>query len=219
VDIDDLVGGLIVTGVQPDAWVVPAGSTMTLPPQELAGIRWAAPATPGEWVFVTENPSVLSAAVQAFRERSAGAAMVPRVVCTVGTPSQVECAAVGALADAGWQVAVRADFDVAGLAHVRALLTAAPLARPWRMGADDYLAVARKGDPVLKISSDASPWDADLAEAMNELGVPAFEEDLLPVLLDDVLRRSPLCLAVCPNCCGGFPPVSCSAAPADKGTP
>jgi hypothetical protein len=81
---------------------------------------------------------------------------------------------------------------VAGLAHVRALLTAAPLARPWRMGAGDYLAVARKGDPVLKISSDASPWDAELAEAMNELGVPAFEEDLLPVLLDDVLRRSPL---------------------------
>jgi uncharacterized protein (TIGR02679 family) len=192
VDIDDLVGGLIVTGVQPDGWVVPAGSTMTLPPQELAGIRWAAPAVSGEWVFVTENPSVLSAAVQTFRKRPVGAAMVPRVVCTVGTPSQVECAAVGALADAGWQVAVRADFDVAGLAHVRALLTAAPLARPWRMGAGDYLAVARKGDPVLKISNDASPWDAELAEAMNELGVPAFEEDLLPVLLDDVLRRSPL---------------------------
>jgi len=48
VDIDDLVGGLIVTGVHPDGWAVPAGSTMTLPPKELASIQWGAAATAGD---------------------------------------------------------------------------------------------------------------------------------------------------------------------------
>ncbi|MEV6905136.1 DUF2399 domain-containing protein [Amycolatopsis sp. NPDC051372] len=42
-----------------------------------------------------------------------------RLLCTVRTPSALEATVIAALADIGWQVAVRADFDVAGLAHVR----------------------------------------------------------------------------------------------------
>ncbi|WP_127354151.1 DUF2399 domain-containing protein [Actinacidiphila soli] len=35
-------------------------------------------------------------------------------------------------------LAVRADFDPAGLRHVRAVLAAAPTAWPWRMSSHDY---------------------------------------------------------------------------------
>jgi hypothetical protein len=195
VDIGDLVGGLIIAGVHPAGWTLPAGSVVTLPPKELAHIRWSAPATPGEWVFVTENPSVLSAAIAAFGKRMTNTTLVPQVVCTVGTPSQVECDAIGALAGAGWRVAVRADSDIAGLSHVRALLTAAHGSSsvvPWRMGAGDYLATAPRGIRIFEIPRDASPWDPELAEAMSKLGAPAFEEDLLSVLLTDIARGSPM---------------------------
>jgi hypothetical protein len=106
-------------------------------------------------VFVTENPSVLAAA--STQALAGDTATTPRVVCTAGTPSQVECAAVGALSEAGWNVAVRADFDPAGLAHVRALLAAAPAARPWRMSAADYVAVAIEGTLDLHVEEADAP--------------------------------------------------------------
>ncbi|MGH7487510.1 MAG: DUF2399 domain-containing protein, partial [bacterium] len=172
--------------VVPEGWVIPLGATLTLPPKELSGVEWAPPVSPGDCVFVTENPSVLAAAVQTFREQQSDSLRTPRVVCTAGTPSQVECAAVAALVAAGWQVAVRADFDVAGLAHVRALLAAAPSARPWRMLAADYVAAVGDGAPQLAVPEDAAPWAPGLASAMNRSGVPVFEESLLTQLLDDI---------------------------------
>jgi uncharacterized protein (TIGR02679 family) len=191
VDIDDLIGGLIVTGVGPTGWVVPPGATITIPPKELAGIEWAIPDAPGQWVFVTENPSVLSAAVELFREAPVGVMRIPRVVCTAGTPSRVECAAVGALATNGWRVAVRADFDAKGLEHVRALLNAAPSAVPWRMTAAEYRAAAGAGERALAVPDDSTPWDPALAAAMIDIGLPVFEEDLLTLLLEDIKNGRP----------------------------
>lgn len=187
VDFDDLLGGLTVTGVHPAGWTLPNGAVVTLPPRELASISWDGPASSAEWAFVTENPSVLTAAVQGFRDGSAE--VLPKVICTAGTPSQLECAAIGALSTVGWQVAVRADFDLKGLEHMRAMLTAAPSAVPWRMSAQDYLAVAMPDNASDWVSPDASPWDPSLAEVMNNAGVPAFEEDLLDLLVRDVLHR------------------------------
>lgn len=193
VDIDDLVGGLIVTGVAPAGWLVPAGATMTLPPKELTSVTWQSPAATDNWVFVTENPSVLSAALQAFQSKSIeSTAHTPRVVCTVGTPSQIECNAIAALHKAGWQVAIRADFDPAGLAHVRALLAAAPTALPWRMSSADYVEARGDGGVLqAQIPKDAAPWDTELAAVMNEFGTPAYEEDLLPRLVYDILNGTP----------------------------
>jgi hypothetical protein len=124
VDIDNLTGGLLALGIVPDGWQLPPGAVVTLPPRELTDVRWPAPATLGEWVFVTENPSVVAAAADLVRENayqsdgsaaatasSADGELAVRLLCTVGTPSAVEAAAVGRLAAAGWNVAVRADFD------------------------------------------------------------------------------------------------------------
>ncbi|MEU0955837.1 DUF2399 domain-containing protein [Streptomyces niveus] len=200
VDCDDLLGGLIITGVTPHGWRVPPGATFTLPPRELAEIVWEQPSAAGAWVFVTENPSVLAAA--SAQALAGDAATTPRVVCTAGTPSQVECAAIGALSDAGWHVAVRADFDPAGLAHMRAILTAAPAAVPWRMGAADYLAVATEGTLDLHLGVADTPWDTRLAAAMRAHSAHAYEEDLLPILLADITAGTP---SPCPTAPGSTP--------------
>jgi len=189
VEWDDLLGGLITTGVTPRGWRIPSGATFTLPPRELATIEWEAPQTPGTWVFVTENPSVLAAASNLALAQDSG--WTPRVICTAGTPSQLECAAVGALSDVGWRIAVRADFDQAGLAHMRALLAAAPAAAAWRMTAGDYLAAAPEGADTLHLQDSDTPWDPSLVLAMRKHSVPVYEEDLLPVLLADIVAGAP----------------------------
>jgi len=189
VDCDDLLGGLIVTGITPKGWRIPSGATFTLPPRELASIAWEPPPAVGAWVFITENPSVLAAASN--RALAQETVVTPRVICTAGTPSQLECEAVGALSHAGWRIAVRADFDQAGLAHVRALLAAAPAAVPWRMGAADYLASAPEGADTLHLKESDAPWDTGLVPVMLEHSVPVYEEDLLPQLLGDITVGAP----------------------------
>ncbi|MFF4978268.1 DUF2399 domain-containing protein [Streptomyces sp. NPDC001083] len=188
VDCDDLLGGLIITGIAPRGWRIPPGATYTLPPRELAHIDWEPPKITDGWVFVTENPSVLAAASS---QTLAQDSVTPRVICTAGTPSQLECAAVAALSKTGWNVAVRADFDQAGLAHMRALLAAAPSAVAWRMGAADYLAAVHEGTDVLHLKGSDAPWDDHLVPVMRKHSVPVYEEDLLPALLADITAGAP----------------------------
>ncbi|MGW3819640.1 DUF2399 domain-containing protein [Streptomyces sp. NPDC005046] len=189
VDCDDLLGGLILTGITPQGWKIPPGVTFTLPPRELTGITWEPPATTGEWVFVTENPSVLAAASSHALTRNTAA--TPRVICTAGTPSRLECEAIAALSDSGWHIAVRADFDQAGLGHMRALLAAAPNAVPWRMSTADYLAASPHGVGPLHLQETDAPWDAHLVPTMLKHSAPAYEEDLLPALLGDIVMGAP----------------------------
>ncbi|MER0485143.1 DUF2399 domain-containing protein [Streptomyces sp. Edi2] len=189
VDCDDLLGGLIITGITPRGWRIPPGATFTLPPRELADITWEPPTTIGDWAFVTENPSVLAAA--SHHALAHATAWTPRVICTAGTPSQLECEAVGALSDAGWRTAVRADFDQAGLAHMRALLAAAPAAVPWRMSTADYLSAAPAGTDTLHLKKTDAPWDPRLVRVMLKQSVPVYEEDFLPELLGDIADGAP----------------------------
>jgi uncharacterized protein (TIGR02679 family) len=188
VDIDNLMGGLLVLGLHPTGWQLPPDAVVTLPPRVLAAITWAPPPTRGEWAFVTENPSVVAAAADLM---TTPGTRPLRLVCTVGTPSAVEVLAVGRLAHAGWRTAIRADFDTKGLAHVRALLGASPNAVPWRMGNADYLASGPGAPTGLAISPADCPWDPDLAAVMTETGAPCFEEALLPDLLHDLLTGAP----------------------------
>ena len=45
----------------------------------------------------------------------------------------------GRLVTVGWNVAVRADFDGAGIRHVATLLEGIPGAVPWRMMTEDFV--------------------------------------------------------------------------------
>jgi uncharacterized protein (TIGR02679 family) len=185
VDIDDLTGGLLTLGIQPEGWHIPAGAALTLPPRVLEGVRWPGSADSG-WVFVTENPSVVAAALDRAVIADNGARV--RLVCTIGTPSDIEITAIGALADAGWKVAVRADFDPAGLFHVRSLLAGCKSAVPWRMDATTYRTAAATISDVtpLDLTSDDTPWDPTLGPAMKTGATLVFEEDLLEDLLKDL---------------------------------
>jgi hypothetical protein len=118
-----------------------------------------------------------------------------RLLCTSGTPSEGEIAAIARLALSGWCIAVRADFDAAGLRHVASILKAVPQALPWRMGAGDYTESVRDAiqeQGALEEVPDVL-WDPGLSVTMRESGVAAYEESLLPVLLQD-LRRGVLLL-------------------------
>lgn len=181
VSYDDITGGLTALGIAPHGWTVPDGAPVTLPPRVLATCAW--PEGADATVFVTENPSVLSAATEI-----AGA----QVICTSGTPSAVEVGALARLAAGGWRLLVRADFDDAGINHVRSILDAAPTARPWRMSATDYESGVAAGDAIVELRLDRigdTPWDAPLAAAMRNHGRALYEESLLDRLLRDVRSR------------------------------
>lgn len=180
VDCDDVIGGLTVIGILPIGWSAPKDSVVTLPPRVLAKCDW--PPGDGSWVFVTENPSVTSAAADL-----AASGTEVRLICTSGTPSSVEIAAIARLSATRWNVAVRADFDSAGIGHVASILAATAGATPWRMGATDYLSSVSSepaGEEFAAVPETS--WDPDLAIAMRERGRPAYEEMLMPKLLQDL---------------------------------
>jgi uncharacterized protein (TIGR02679 family) len=186
VDCDDLTGGLLALGIHPAGWTLPAGTVVTIPPRELARCTWPDAPQAGARVFVTENPSVVTAAADLGNDPPV------RLLCTVGTPSALEIDAIARLAHTGWQVAVRADFDQAGLQHVASLLGGIPSAVPWRMKAADYLDSLTSPvygrtrlDPA---TLPPTAWDPNLHDVMSESGYAAYEESLINQLLDDLLE-------------------------------
>ncbi len=186
VDCDDLTGGLIAVGIYPAGWLLPAEAAVTLPPRELTRCRWPS-GPPCAWTFVTENPSVASAAADL-----AATGVPVRLLCMSGTPSTLEVAAIARLADAGWQIAVRADFDAAGIAHVASVLRAAPSCRIWRMSADDYEESLGAGTGKVRLTQvPDTPWDPALAAAMLSRGLATFEEAMMPSLMADLRLGEP----------------------------
>lgn len=181
---DDLTGGLVSLGVWPKGWSLPDGAVATLPPRTLRDCVWQRPAVSGSWVFVTENPSVLTAAA------ALPAAGRARVLCTSGTVSALEVEALARLVSAGWRVAVRADFDGAGLAIAGALLEGVPGAVPWRMDVEHYLLGLSRGGAEVPVAL-GSCWDEGLRDTIAGSGVAVFEESLLPELLADVEAGTP----------------------------
>jgi uncharacterized protein (TIGR02679 family) len=146
-------------------------------PPRFAPARGAGEPAP---VFVCENPAVVAAAAHRLGPRCAP------LLCTEGQPRAALWRLLEALAAAGATFRVRADFDWAGVSITRALLEAlGPAARPWRMSAADYEALA-PGPPLSPRGRGETPWDPGLADAMARRGHAVHEEALLPVLLRDL---------------------------------
>jgi hypothetical protein len=116
-----------------------------------------------------------------------------RLLCTSGNPSAIEAEAIAALSRSGWHVAVRADFDPAGLFHVRTLLAACPQAAPWRMDTETYRAATAGLDRPgpMAVTADDTPWDPDLGRTMHATGIPVYEETLHASLIEDLLTSGP----------------------------
>ena len=180
---DGVHDGMAVVGVSPVGMVLDDGLLVVLPPRTLETAVWPVPVSGREDVFLTENPSILEAAMGIEGLQ---------MMCTLGTvsdsPTSEMLAALVRMGERGYRLHVRGDFDSFGLEHVGTLLATIPGAVPWRMGAADYLeAVASGAGPALseKFPLDAS-WDTRLACAMKERGLAGNEEALLEVLLDDL---------------------------------
>lgn len=160
VHFDGITGGLSMIGIAPVGWTIPPGTPVTLPPHVLAECDWPGPnSTATNRLFVTENPSVLTACLDD---------PTVRMICTSGKPSALAVENLAALDAAGWQLMVRADSDDIGITSVNTILANCPSALPWRMSTDDYRqAVAASSTIPLRVSmlSDAS-WD-QIVEAGN----------------------------------------------------
>jgi uncharacterized protein (TIGR02679 family) len=126
-------------------------------------------------LFVCENPAVLRAVV-GRRSRP--------LVCTEGVPSAAVHRLLRTARD-GTPIRWRNDFDWTGIRLTTAALTRYPSAVPWRMSAVDYLGAAERGLPLAGAPAP-TPWDPELAVAMNKAGRAVMEERLLDRLLADL---------------------------------
>jgi len=187
VDFDDIVGGLAMLTMLPVGWALPRATVLTIPPRELVQARWPSPVESDEWCFVTENPSVIAAAANMFQDEPHLPASP--VVCTMGTPATLEIETIAHMAEAGWHIAVRADFDPAGIRHVTSELAGVPGAVPWRMSARDFCD-SGVGVPFHD-AIPPTPWDPDVQAAMARHQRITFEEAVLPNLLDDLRSGRP----------------------------
>jgi uncharacterized protein (TIGR02679 family) len=149
--------------------------------RDLRRIEWRL--APGTEIFVCENPRVIEAAMDAACQRP--------LACTSGNPTTTVLALLDALTGAGARLAYRGDFDWPGIAMANRVIRRYG-ARPWRMSASDYeehVRIARdRATPLQPLSGPPSvaEWDAELAPAMQTLGVGIQEESVLELLLGDL---------------------------------
>lgn len=150
-------------------------------------------------VHVCENPTVVEVVAERARtrirdEETCAGARLPVLVCTSGQPSTAVIELLQCLTRAGAECVYHGDFDWAGLRIATALGSRVPW-RPWRFRAADYLELVRsvdRGDPEplrLRDESADSPWDPDLALAMESAGIAVEEEVVADQLATDVLGR------------------------------
>ncbi|MFD6893300.1 DUF2399 domain-containing protein [Rhodococcus sp. NPDC060086] len=147
----------------------------------LAQLRtWNATLTADD-VYVCENPTVVQAA-----ERELGERCRP-LVCTEGQPSE---AVRTLMSTARGIVHWRGDFDWTGLRTTgRACNELGAL--PWLMDAATYREALTRGESERLKATDTraeSPWDPELATALERSGRAVMEERLIPELLEHLRR-------------------------------
>jgi uncharacterized protein (TIGR02679 family) len=138
-------------------------------------------------VSVCENPAVLR---RAATELGADAAPL---LCTEGQPSAAFHLLTDAVAGGGGELRYHGDFDWPGLA-IAASVMGRHGARPWRMGAADYLAGVRDdtGHVPLAGAPQPAPWDPELVTVMAAAGHALYEETVAGDLIRDLVPGMPL---------------------------
>ncbi len=130
-------------------------------------------------IFVCENPTIVTLAADRLGFRCAP------LICGNGQFATPLLVLLRQLRAAGARVRYHGDFDPAGLAIARRVMAESG-ARPWRFGAEDYLAVPKgerfSGQP------GTTPWDEALRAAMAEDGRAVHEEAVFDLLAADLAR-------------------------------
>jgi len=135
----------------------------------------------GALVRICENPAVLR---RAAAELGAGSAPL---LCTEGQPSAAFHQLAGIVVSGGGELHYHGDFDWPGLAIASSVMRRHG-ARPWRMGAADYLAGLRTDVEHVRLTGtpQPAPWDPELSQAMAAAGRVLFEENMADALVRDL---------------------------------
>lgn len=132
----------------------------------------------GAAIHVCENPALVAEAATRLGPDAAP------LVCTRGQPSAAVGILLRQLAGAGARLGYHGDFDWPGIRIANGVI-ARYGALPWRLSAEDYLAAARTGKPL--IGEPVEPaWAPGLAAAMRARGEAVEEECLVETLLGDL---------------------------------
>lgn len=146
--------------------------------------RWPIDPLPADrCAFVVENPAIVAAAAnQAWNG--------PPIICSSGRPSIAVVTLLRQLGAHGAVLHQHADFDAAGLS-ITAWLHSRAGTTPWLMTADAYRAAisTRRDRPQLGGVLPATPWDPELADAMEKHGHAVYEEELTEHLLTAMVCR------------------------------
>ncbi len=135
----------------------------------------------GDVIWVCENPAIVALAADRL-----GGACQP-LVCLEGMPAAITRLLLAKLRTDGAELRVHTDFDYGGVAittHVTSRLGALP----WRMGQADYLAGLDAPTTTLGQTISSTPWDPELARAMNRHRRAIHEEAIYESLLADLRR-------------------------------
>jgi uncharacterized protein (TIGR02679 family) len=142
-------------------------------------------------VYVCENPAVL--------RRAAGELGVssPPLMCAEGRPSTAFHRLARLIVEAGGTMLYHGDFDWPGIEMTNQLRTRYQ-AKPWRMGAADYLSGVRADSDHVRLSGKRQDtcWEPELGEAMERENRAVYEEAVTDTLLADwadASRSSPPC--------------------------
>lgn len=156
-----------------------AGEPRRITLRELASSKIQIPT--GTEVFVCENPGIVAHAADTLGDRSAP------IICTEGIPSTATLQLLTKLSSVGGLLRVRADFDWTGIRIVNQLRRHTPTV-PWRYSANDYAQAIDTLSSGLELSGTkvVATWDTQLTELMVEKNHAVFEEQLAPILLEDL---------------------------------
>ncbi len=132
-----------------------------------------------ERVQVCENPTIVVLAADQL-----GRGCRP-LICTDGMPASVTGRLLAHLRSHGCELLVHADLDAGGIAIVNHLINRVD-ATPWRMTSHDYTEALAGPTTDLTSAVGPTPWDPDLAVAMQQQGRGVHEEAIASILLADL---------------------------------
>ena len=187
---------------RPDRLVENAGERiLVLPLRQLLAWKKLAPAS--QHIYLFENPQVFEMVVDTLSSASVTGSgkerkPLPTLICTAGWPSVAALRLLSLLTESSPEVVLHysGDFDLQGLRIAAHLLARYPHhCRLWCFDPSAYLAALHHQSASLdedeRVGLQTLPAEfAELADAMRENGRKAYQEGILPLLLQSIQNSS-----------------------------
>lgn len=141
-------------------------------------------------VYVVENPTVMSAILDAWDEPG-----LPPIVCTSGQPSVAALKLLDAFSAAGTKICYSGDFDGKGLEigvglYNRYKEVFAPLLFDTLTYESSIAGTKLSEEQRKRVDSLEIPWDSDLRKALLRRGYVVYQEALVKRMIDSLRKRN-----------------------------